>query len=132
MNLGLFPSGGESEPGMETYYFEFPIGAAGAVGTAVRSRGFSKTAPFTRSSAGVYVFALEDGVFAICDWNFDLVTASPTTGGAWPRVTARTTNAAGYYTSITVTVMNAAGAAATDPNNGDIFVGSVTVKNSNA
>lgn len=126
MNIDLYPSAGEGEPGMETYYFEVPIGATGAVGTIVRQRGLQKPIGIVRSGVGVYVFTLEDGVQAICDWNFDLVTATPTTGGAWPRVTGRTQN------SITVTVMNAAGAAATDPNNGDTLIGSITVKNSNA
>jgi hypothetical protein len=126
MNIELFPSAGEGEPGLETYYYEVPIGAAGAVGTIVRQRGLANPIGIARSSAGVYVFTLLDGVNIIVDWNFDIITASPTTGGAWPRVTART------QTSITVTVMNAAGAAATDPNNGDTLVGSITVKNSNA
>jgi len=125
MNIGCY-AGLEGEPGIENYYIEFPVGATGAVGTIVRQRGLALPIGVTRSSAGVYVFTLLDGVNAIIGWGFDILTASPTTGGAWPRVTART------QTSITVTVMNAAGAAATDPNNGDTFVAEITVKNTNA
>jgi len=127
MNIELYPSNGEGEPGMETYYFEVPIGATGAVGTIVRQRGLQKPIGIVRSGVGVYVFTLEDGVQAICDWNFDLVTATPLAAqGNWPRVTARTQN------SITITVLNSGGSAAADPGNGDTLIGSITVKNTNA
>ncbi|MEP6651829.1 MAG: hypothetical protein ABJA82_05360 [Myxococcales bacterium] len=122
----LFPSNGESEPGIECYYFEVPIGAAGAVGAIVRQRGLANPIGVVRTGAGVFVFTLLDGVNTIVDWSFDIITTTPTAGGAWPRVTART------QTSITLTVMNAAGAAATDPNNGDTIIGSIVVKNTNA
>ena len=123
MNITMFGDGKESEPGTENYFFEIPIGAAGAVGTLVRQRGLLSV---VRQSAGVYLFTLVDGVIALVDWSFDIITATPTAGGAWPRITARTQN------SITLTVMNAAGAAATDPNSGDVIIGSLTAKNSNA
>lgn len=128
MNIELFPSAGEGEPGMETYYFEVPLGASGAVGTIVRQRGLQKPIGIVRTGTGVYVFTLEDGVQAICDWNFDIIAAVPTNtaAGNWPRVTARTQNA------ITITVLNSGGSAAADPNTGDVLIGSITVKNSNA
>lgn len=129
MNITMY-DGQESEPAVENYYIEVPIGATGAVGTIVRQRGFSDSIACVRSAVGTYVFTLKDGVNAIIDWSFDIQTnlaGSTTAGiGSWPRIIARTQN------SITIVCINNGGTAVADPQSGDTIIGVVTGKNSNA
>jgi hypothetical protein len=130
MNIDMYP-GLEGENGLETYYIEVPIGAAGAPGTPARQRGLDLVTPVTHGApgSGIYTFNLKEGVFAIIDWSFDILTTAAnaiTAGvGSWVRVTGRTQN------SITILVVVNAATAAADPINGDIICCTIIVKNTN-
>lgn len=130
MNIDMYP-GLESEPGIETYYFEVPIGAAGAPGATVRQRGLAEIGAITRTGAGTYLFTLKDGVQAIVGWSFDLLTtaanAVSTATGQWCRVTGRTQN------TLTISVITSGNApAVADPFNSDTLIGMIQVKNTTA
>lgn len=125
-----------SEPGMERYFVEVPIGAAGAPGTVTRGgRVLRGTTPVVRNSAGNYDFFLVDGVVAIARVDPYIETTAGNAVGAGAatvvRCIGRTPNGANPKVSILCT--SALGTpVATDPANGDILLLEITAINTNA
>lgn len=125
-----------NEPGIERLYFEFAItGGAGAVGAINKQRGFRKTTPFVRNSAGNYSLFLDEGVFEIVHVAINLETSAggAVTAGAATvvRVVGRTPGGATPNVNILCTSALAT-PVATDPASGDIICGHVAIKNTNA
>lgn len=122
-----------SQPALEMYIFEIPIGATGAPGTPVHQRGLNKTTPLTRTSAGLYMLNIDpDGAPEIVGFHCEIQTATPTTvaQGAVARLVSRTPN--GATPNVTFQCVRTDTAAAADPANGDILVGWFMIKNTNA
>jgi hypothetical protein len=129
MNKQMFPSGGNNEVGIERLFFEVAIGAVGAVGAVARSRGLA-AAP-TRTSAGLYNWALSEGVNAIVGWNIQVLKAVPTGAAVGTLAIMKVRTPGGASPLFTWQVVDSAGAA-TDPASGDSIVGWIDVKNSSA
>ncbi len=126
MNKQMFPAEGNSETGIARLYFEVAIGATGAVGTVTRSRGLA-AAP-TRASAGLYTWALAEGVQAICGWSIEVVTPTPTTVAQGTRAIMKTRTAGTASPLFTFQTVRTDTGAAADPASGDSIVGWIDVK----
>lgn len=131
MNMDLWPVKA-NEPDVNRLYFEFPVGAAGAVGTSVRQRGFLDTAPFTRTSAGLYNAFMKEGVVEIVAANVDVIAAAPTTVANGNLAIVKTRTANGANPGIVFQCVRSDTGAAADPASGDSIVGWIDVKNTNA
>jgi hypothetical protein len=130
MNIGQYEDLA-SEPGIERLYFEIPIGATGAPGTAVRLRGLNRTTPLTRTGVGVYTLNLAEGVDSIVDWNIQTQSAGITNTTAL-RSVVTTRTPSGASPLVGFTMVNTATGAATEITSGDTLVGYVAIKNTNA
>lgn len=134
MNMDMYP-GKFAEPGLETYFIEIPIGASGAVGTAVRQRGFRDTTPAVRNSAGNYDLFLKEGVNEILHVSpyVETSAAGAVTAGAATvaRCIGRTPSGSSPKVSILCTSALAT-PVATDPASGDTLIVKVVVKNTTA
>lgn len=126
MNKQMFPAEGNSETGVARLYFEVAIGATGAVGAVARSRGMA-AAP-TRASAGLYTWALAEGVQAIVGWSINVLCASPTTVANGNDVLLKTRTAGTASPLITFQCVRSDTGAAADPASGDTIVGWIDVK----
>lgn len=109
-----------TENGDNFLYAEFAIGAAGAVGTVTRAKGFTVTTPIVRNSAGTYQFNLNQGWQALMGISSDFVMASysANTAGLIPFVVSRTLT--GATPNIIVQFVNLATGSAADPVNSSV------------
>lgn len=112
-----FPGEGSPEPGIRDVYYECPIGATGALGTAVRNRSITSV---SRSGAGVYVFTVDPdfaGAATLVDYSAQVVDSAPAAGnGLWGVVTAKSANV------YTVTFVNGSTVAADVRNGASIVI----------
>lgn len=125
-NQYLFRPGGNTESNVAKLWLEFPVGASGAVGTVVRSRGFAAT-PVVRNSAGNYTASLAEAWNAVVAARVDVIDSAASTGNARSAmITVRTPG--GSSPLVTFQCLDETGAAA-DPRNGATVVLSLELQN---
>lgn len=114
----------QTEGGLYDLYFEFPVGAAGAVGTIVRNREISA---ITRLGAGNYRIAFREGWNAIIDWGINVMDPTPA-GTDGQNVVASVRTPGGASPVFEFFTRQVSGAAA-DPRNGATIVGRIRLQN---
>jgi hypothetical protein len=112
------------EGGLYDLYFEFPVGATGAVGTLVRNREISA---ITRLGAGNYRVSLREAWNAIMDWGINVLDATPA-GTDGQNVVASVRTPGGATPVFEFFTRQVSGAAA-DPRNGAVIVGRIRLQN---
>lgn len=126
----IFPLVGSTESKIYRLYFEFAIGATGAVGTITRNRGISS---IVRNSAGDYTLNLKDSWNALVGYNFDVIVSGPAaTDGTWSLLKARTLGATSTPSVEFVCFTNNGTQTAADPKSGSIISGWLDVQSGRA
>lgn len=115
----------QTEGGGYDVYFEFPVGATGAVGTAVRSREISA---ITRLGAGNYRIALRESWNALLDHSINVIDATPgATDGSRANISVRTLGATSSPVIEFFTYQSNGTVA--DPRNGAVVSGRLRLQN---
>lgn len=115
-NQFLHPHPGRTESYVADLYFEAPVGAAGAPGTAVLARGFAAT-PIVRNSAGNYTLSLLEPWNKCLEVVAEIISNAAQgagVGGFSYQIQSRTVT--GSTPSVVIVFLDTAGAAADPPN----------------
>lgn len=116
---------GHTEGNLINLYLEFPVGAAGAVGTLVRNREITGV---TRLGAGNYRVSLAAGWNALLDHSINVIDATPGgTNGAEANISVRTLGGSTPVIEF-FTYRRDTGAAA-DPRDGAVISARFTLQN---
>jgi len=115
-----------AQPSVVAIHFEFPIGAAGAVGTAVRKRGITS---MVRNGAGDYTVTLDDSCQAILNSCINVEAPYAAAEGTVVVPRSRTLGAAPTLRFISFAP---SGGGITDPANGAKVTGTIWVQKSSA
>jgi len=125
MNIHAVQTGvPQAEGNLVDLYFEYPIGATGAVGTAVRNRYIT----MTRLGAGNYRLALDGAPNALMAHDIKIIDATPAaTDGQYAIVSVRTLGATSSPVVEFFTYQQNGTAA--DPRSGAVISGWLRVQN---
>lgn len=116
---------GSTEGGLVDIYFEFPVGAAGAVGTVVRNREMGTP---SRLGAGNYRIPLSGGWNALLAHSINVIDATPAaTDGQKAIISVRTLGGATPVIEF-FTYSGSTGVPA-DPRNGAVISGWLRLQN---